>query len=177
MQARDKHNRLRKEHRMSIQPGDRLPEATLTRLGEKGPEPVQLSDLTAGRKVVIFGLPGPFTGTCSTSHLPSFMRTAEAFKAKGVDEIICIAVNDAWVMDAWDKDTGAGAAGVTLLADHASELTKGLGQELTVPAIGFFSRSKRFALVAEDGVITQVQEEVAPGACDLTTGESLLATL
>ncbi|TDK43949.1 peroxiredoxin [Antarcticimicrobium luteum] len=162
---------------MSIKPGDRLPEATLTRLSANGPDPVKLSDLTTGRKVVIFGLPGPFTGTCSTSHLPSFMRTAQAFKDKGVDEIICIAVNDAWVMDAWDKATGAGAAGVTLLADHASELTKALGQELTVPAIGFFSRSKRFALVAEDGVITHLQEEVAPGACDLTTGETLLSAL
>lgn len=162
---------------MTIKPGDRLPDATLSRLGPDGPEQVPLAGITAGRKVVIFGLPGAFTGTCSTSHLPSFMRTAEAFKGKGVDEIICIAANDAWVMDAWDKDTGAGDAGVTLLADHASELTKGLGMDLTVPAIGFFSRSKRFALVAEDGKVTHLQEEVAPGACDLTTGETLLAEL
>ncbi len=162
---------------MTIKPGDHLPNATLSRLGPDGPEQVPLAEVTKGRKVVIFGLPGAFTGTCSTSHLPSFMRTAEAFKGKGVDEIICIAANDAWVMDAWDKDTGAGDAGVTLLADHASELTKGLGMDLTVPAVGFFSRSKRFALVAEDGKVTHLQEEVAPGACDLTTGETLLATL
>lgn len=162
---------------MTISTGERLPEATLTKLGPDGPQPVKLSELTAGRKVVIFGLPGAFTGTCSTSHLPSFMRTSQAFRDKGVEEIICISVNDAWVMDAWDKATGAGAAGVTLLADHASELTKGLGMDLTVPTVGFFSRSKRFALVAEDGVVTHLQQELAPGACDLTTGESLLAAL
>lgn len=162
---------------MTIKPGDHLPDATLSRLGPDGPEQVSLAEVTAGRKVIIFGLPGAFTGTCSTSHLPSFMRTAQDFKGKGIDEIICIAANDAWVMDAWDKSTGAGDAGVTLLADHASELTKGLGMDLTVPAVGFFSRSKRFALVAEDGKVTHLQEEVAPGACELTTGETLLAAL
>ena len=135
---------------MTISVGEQIPNATLSKMVDGQPTPVELASLTKGRKVVIFGLPGAFTGTCSTSHLPSFMRTSTGFKDKGVDEIICISVNDAWVMEAWDHDTGAGEAGVTLLADHAGELTKALGFAFDVPAIGFFGRSQRFALVAED---------------------------
>ncbi len=162
---------------MKISVGDTLPEVTLTKLQDGSPAPIQLSDRTKGRKIVIFGLPGAFTGTCSTSHLPSFMRTSAAFQAKGVEEIICISVNDAWVMDAWDTQTGASKEGVTMLADHASELTNALGLAFDVPPIGFFARCQRFALVVENGIVTHIQEEIAPQTCDLTTGEALLNTL
>ena len=159
---------------MTISVGDMLPAATLSKLGENGPEPVALSGLTEGRKVVIFGLPGAFTGTCSTAHVPSFMRNAEALKAKGVDDIICVSVNDPFVMAAWDKDTGAVAAGVTFLADPSSELTKGIGMDFDVPPIGFHARSKRYAMLAENGVVKVLNLDENAGTCDLSSGETML---
>ena len=96
---------------MTMTTGTTLPDATLCQMGAEGPETVQMADLLKGRKVVIFGLPGAYTGTCSTAHVPSFMRTIDAMKAKGVDEVICLSVNDPFVMDAWSKDTGAGDVG------------------------------------------------------------------
>ena len=157
-----------------ISVGDTLPEATLSRVGAKGPEPVKVSDLTKGKKVALFGLPGAFTSTCSSAHLPSFMRTAEQFRAKGVDHIICISVNDPFVMKAWDDQHGAGAAGVELLADGMSELTKAMGMEFSAPAIGFTDRCKRFSAYVEDGVVKSLNMETAAGVCDLTAGETLL---
>jgi peroxiredoxin len=162
---------------MTISIGDTLPEATLSRLGDDGPEPVTLSSLTTGRKVVIFGLPGAFTGTCSTAHVPSFMKNADALRAKGVDQIICVSANDPFVMAAWDKDTGASAAGVTFLADHNSELTKGTGMDFDVPAIGFHGRSKRYALLAENGVVKVLNLDENAGTCNLSSGETMLDAL
>ena len=162
---------------MTISIGDKLPSATLCKLGEDGPQPVALSSLIEGRKVVIFGLPGAFTGTCSTAHVPSFMRSAEALKAKGVDEIICVAVNDPFVMAAWDKDTGAGAAGITFLADPSSDLTKGIGMDFDVPPIGFNARSKRYAMLAEDGVVKVLNLDEEAGTCNLSSGETMLDAL
>jgi peroxiredoxin len=157
-----------------ISTGDRLPEATLTRVGEKGPEAVTTGDLTRGKKLVLFGLPGAFTRTCSAAHLPSFIRTAPAFRAKGVDHIVCMSVNDPFVMKAWDNAQGASPAGVELLADPAAELTKALGLEFTAPPAGFFDRCKRFSAYVEDGVVKALNFETAAGACDLTAGETLL---
>lgn len=159
---------------MTIKVGDRLPDVTL-RYRENGEaHEVSLGDRLKGRKVVIFGLPGAFTGTCSTAHLPSFVRTAEAFRAKGVDEIICISVNDIWVMEEWDRQQGAGAAGITMLADTDSAYAKGTGLAFSAPPIGFHDRIVRHALVAEDGVVTVLQIEEARGVCELTAGETLL---
>lgn len=159
---------------MSISVGDILPEATLSRMGAEGPETVSLSSLTKGRKVVLFGLPGAFTGTCSTSHVPSFMRAAEALKAKGVDEIICVSVNDPFVMAAWDKGTGAGEAGITMLADPQSEFTKAVDMAFSVPPIGFHDRSKRYALWAQDGEVKMVNVDEQAGTCDLSSGDVML---
>ncbi|WP_420857897.1 peroxiredoxin [Marivivens marinus] len=158
---------------MTITTGQNLPDATLAQMGDNGPEPVDLSAKLKGRKVIIFGLPGAFTRTCSAAHLPSFMRTKPEFDKKGVDEIICVAVNDAFVMKAWSDQTGAGEAGVTLLADPDSSFTKAIGMEFSVPAIGFFDRSQRYAMLVEDGVVTHVQQD-APGECNISTGESFL---
>jgi len=159
---------------MSISVGERLPEATMLRMGETGPEQVALSEFLAGRKVVIFGLPGPFTSTCTAAHLPSFMRTRAAFSEKGVDEVICYAVTDPWVMDAWSRDTGAGAAGITMLADGDGSYTRAIGMAFDAPAVGFHGRAMRHAMVVEDGVVKVLNVETARGVCEMTAGETLL---
>ena len=161
---------------MTIEVGQTIPDATLSRIGSEGPETVELKDYLSGRRVVLFGLPGAYTGTCSTSHVPSFMRTAGAFREKGIDEIICISVNDPFVMKAWGEATGAEAAGLTFLADADASLTKALGMNFSVPPIGFFDRSNRYAVVVEDGVVTVAKVD-APNTCDLSTGESLLEAM
>ena len=159
---------------MTISVGDTLPNATLSTMGPEGQQIVELESLSKGRKIVLFGLPGAFTGTCDRAHLPSFMRTAEGFQAKGVQEIICIAVNDPFVMQRWEESSGAGEAGITMLADPQSELTKALGLNFDVPSLGFFNRCQRFALLAEDGVVQVLNLEEVAGTCSLTTGEELL---
>lgn len=161
---------------MTISVGDRLPDATLLVIGENGPEPVDLAARLKGRKVVIFGLPGAFTPTCSSAHVPSFIRTAEALRQKGVDEIICVSVNDPHVMRAWGEATGADKAGITMLADAGSEFTQALGLDFTAPPAGFYKRSRRYALVAEDGVVTVLNIEPDRG-CTVSAGEAVLEAL
>jgi peroxiredoxin len=158
---------------MGITVGMRLPDAELSRMGPKGPERVALSSLLKGRKVVLFALPGAFTGTCSTAHVPSFIRTADRFRAKGVDEIICLSVNDPFVLGAWGEATGATAAGITFVGDADGSWTRGLGMDFTAPAIGLIGRSNRYALVVADGVVTVAQID-DPGQCAVSTGEALL---
>jgi cytochrome c peroxidase len=162
---------------MTISVGDHIPEGTLMKVGAEGPEPVGVESLTKGRKVILFGLPGAFTSTCSSAHLPSFMHNMEAFKEKGVDEVICLSVNDPFVMDAWDKNTQAAEAGVTLLADPSGALTVAMGLEFSVPEIGFVNRSKRYAALLEDGVVKVLNIEESPGACEISAGETMLAAL
>ncbi len=160
-----------------ISTGDMLPEATLTQMGAEGPEEVRISDKTKGRKVVIFAVPGAFTGTCTTAHVPSFMRTKDQFDAKGVEEIICISVNDPFVMGAWGESTGATAAGLTMLADAASEFTKAIGMDFDAPPVGLLARSKRYAMLVEDGKIVALNLEENPGACEISAGEGLLESI
>lgn len=162
---------------MTISAGDRLPEATLVRMGEKGPEKISLADKVKGRKVVIFAVPGAFTPTCHSAHVPSFIRTKDGFAAKGVDEIICVSVNDAFVMKTWGDQTGANDAGITMLADGTGEFTKSIGMDFDAPAVGLMGRSKRYALLAEDGVVTVLHAEESPGACEISAGESLLKAI
>lgn len=159
---------------MTISTGEKLPEATLYRMGDNGPEAVALGDLLSGRKVVLFGLPGAYTGTCTSAHVPSFIRTKSQFDSMGVDEIICVSVNDPFVMKAWSDSTGAGEAGLTFLADPASEFTKAIGMNFTAPPVGFYDRSKRFSLYAEDGVVKVLNAEDSPGTCEISAGETLL---
>jgi len=161
---------------MSLAVGERLPDATLVRMGDEGPELVELRDVLKGRKVVVFGLPGAFTGPCSTIHLPSFIRTAEDFRARGIDEIVCVSVNDPFVLKAWSDASGAGAAGITLLGDADAALTKALGMEFTAPPIGLYERSNRYALVLDDGVITVANVD-EPATCKISVGEELLAAM
>ena len=156
-----------------IEVGQKLPNATLTMMGPDGVQPVDLASRLKGRRVIIFGLPGAFTPTCSSAHLPSFMRTKPQFDAKGVDEIICLSVNDPHVMRAWGETSGGAAAGITFLADQASEFTKAIGMEFTAPAAGFFDRSKRYSMFVEDGVVTIFNPEIEKG-CAISGGENLL---
>ena len=161
---------------MAIKQGDTLPDAIFTKIAAEGPEIVDLANKTIGRKVVIFAVPGAFTPTCNSAHVPSFIRTKDQFDAKGVDEIICISVNDPHVMKTWGETTGATEAGITMLADAQSLFTTGIGMEFSAPPVGFFARSKRYAMLVNDGVVTILQED-APGACDVSAGEGLLASM
>ena len=159
---------------MTISQGDTLPDATLVRMGEDGPTAVQMSDKLKDRKVVVFAVPGAFTPTCHSAHVPSFVRNKDKFDAKGVDEIICISCNDPFVMQAWGEATGANAAGITMLADANSEFTKAIGRDFSAAPAGLISRSKRYAMLVEDGKVTLFQAEESPGVCDLSGGEALL---
>lgn len=157
--------------------GARLPAAKLLQVGANGPEAVELGARLSGRKVVIFGLPGAYTGTCSTAHVPSFIRTAGKFAEKGVDEILCVAVNDPFVLKAWGDSTGGAAAGITFLGDADGAFTKAIGLAFDAPPVGFYGRSKRYALLAEDGVVKVLNLEASPGQCEISAGETLLAAV
>lgn len=158
---------------MSIQPGDRLPGGSLLRVGQSGPETVDAAELAQGR-VALFGVPGAFTGVCSNAHMPSFVRTADKFREKGISRIVCLAVNDPFVADAWDKATGASAAGIEILADADGSFTKALGLNFDAPPAGFFGRCKRFAALIGEGEVQSIDVEDSPGTCGISAGESLL---
>ncbi|MEP3332730.1 peroxiredoxin [Sedimentitalea sp.] len=162
---------------MTISTGEKLPDATLVAMGAEGPETVSLGDKTAGRKVVIFAVPGAFTPTCHSAHVPSFIRTKSAFDDKGVDEIICVSVNDPFVMKAWGDATGAEAAGLTMLSDPESAFTKAIGMDFDAPPAGLIARSRRYAMLVEDGSVTLLQAEENPGVCEVSGGEGLLASM
>ena len=159
---------------MAIGTGDTLPTAKLSKMGADGPEVVDLNAFGKGKKLAIFALPGAFTGTCSMAHVPSFMRTIYQFKAKGVDEVICVSVNDVFVMQAWGEQTGATEAGIQMLADGDASFTKAMGRDFSAPPVGLIDRSKRYAMIVDDGKITVLQEEENPGVCDVSGGEALL---
>lgn len=161
---------------MTIAVGDTLPDATFIRLGDAGPETVALTDKTKGRKVVIFAVPGAFSSTCQTAHMPGFLRTKDQFIAQGVDEIICVGVNDAFVMKEWGAITGAEAAGITMLADADGSYAKALGMAFDVSAIGFYGRSKRYAMLVDDGVVSLFLPEETRG-CETSSAEALLAAM
>lgn len=161
---------------MTISVGQPLPDATLIQMGPNGAESVSVHAKAKGRKVVIFAVPGAFTPTCHSAHVPSFIRTKDGFAAKGVDEIICISVNDPFVMKAWGEATGADAAGISMVADADSSFTRAIGMTLDLPHLGLLSRSKRYSLLAEDGVVTQFNPETGPG-CEISAGEHLLSQL
>ena len=159
---------------MSIQVGDRIPEANLTAMTDTGPDAVSTSAYFAAGKVVLFSVPGAFTPTCSAKHLPGFVDNADALFAKGVDAIACMAVNDVFVMSAWGRS--AAADRIDMLADGNSEFASALGLELDASAFGMGQRSQRFALVAEDGIVTRLFVE-GPGEFGVSSAEHVLAEL
>jgi glutaredoxin/glutathione-dependent peroxiredoxin len=160
---------------MTIKVGDTIPSMKLMVATADGPKETSTDEIFKGKKVVLFAVPGAFTPTCSAKHFPGFVQNAEAFKAKGVDTIACIAVNDVFVMGAWGKDQGAGD-NVTMLADGAAAFAKAIGLELDLNARGMGWRSQRYALVAEDGKVTHLGVE-APGGFEVSKAEAILAAL
>lgn len=161
---------------MSIAVGDKVPAVTLTTMTDEGPSQVQSSDFFAGKKVVLFAVPGAFTPTCHNQHLPGFVSHLDAIKAKGVDTVACISVNDVFVMDAWGKASGADGA-VTFLADGNAEFTKGIGLEMDGSGFGMGVRSQRYAMVIDDGVVQSLSVEPQAGQADVTGAEAILASL
>lgn len=162
---------------MTISVGDSLPDVTLLQIGENGPEPVSLGDKLKGRKVVMFAVPGAYTPTCHSAHVPSFMRVMDGLKDKGVDEVICVSVNDPWVLAHWGQSTGATEAGITMLSDATSELAKAIGMVFTAEPAGLIDRSVRYALMAEDSVVKVWHPETGRGTCEISGGEAMLAAL
>jgi peroxiredoxin len=159
---------------MTIKIGDRIPSATLNTLKD-GVQAVRSDELFAGKTVVLFSVPGAFTPTCSAKHLPGYVDNLAQFKAKGVDTVACMAVNDAFVMDAWAKSQNA-PADIVMLADGNGNFAKSMGLEMDATAFGMGMRSKRFALVAKDGVVTHLHVE-APGEFKVSSAEAVLAVL
>lgn len=162
---------------MAVQEGDKLPEATFIRMGDGGPEEVALASLTKGKRIIIFAVPGAFTPTCDSSHLPSFIRTGKRFEEKGIDLIVCVSVNDPHVMKRWGKESGADAAGILMLSDADASYTKAVGMEFSAPQAGFYDRSHRYAMLVEDGVVVKLAREEGPGVCEATAGEAMLAEI
>jgi peroxiredoxin len=170
------------ENEMTIKVGDRLPAGTLMEFFEVekdgcsvGPNPVKVEDLTKGKKVVIFGLPGAFTPTCSAKHVPSYLENYDKLKAKGVDTVACMSVNDAFVMGAWARDQKTGDK-VRMLADGSADFTKALGLELDLTGRGMGVRCQRFSMLVEDGVVKALNVE-GPGKFEVSDGATMLKQL
>jgi len=159
---------------MSIAVGDRIPSVTLAHMTESGPQEISTDTLFGGRKVVVFALPGAFTPTCSAAHLPGYVVHADAIKARGVDEIVCLSVNDAFVMDAWGKAQNAEA--IHMVADGSANFAQAVGLELDLTARGMGVRSQRYAMVVDDGVVSALAVE-APGQFEVSSAERVLAAL
>ncbi len=160
---------------MTVKVGDRVPSATLKTMGPEGPKNISTDELFKGKKVALFSVPGAFTPTCSAKHLPGFVKNADALKAKGVQEIVCMAVNDAFVMDAWGKSQSAEGK-VTMVADGNADFAKALGLELDASGHGMGTRGKRFSMVVENGVVKQLNVE-QPGAFEVSSADAMLKNL
>ncbi|MDG2061379.1 MAG: peroxiredoxin [SAR86 cluster bacterium] len=160
---------------MSIKVGDSLPSVNLTVMGDEGPKGVTIDELCSGKKVVLFAVPGAFTPTCSMQHVPGFVEHASAFKSKGVDTVACISVNDPFVMSAWGQDRSVGDD-VMMLADGNGEFTAAIGLEMDGSGFGLGTRSQRYAMVIDNGVVSLLNVESGPGL-DVSSAESVLKTL
>ncbi len=159
-----------------VKVGDKVPSATLRTMGPEGPKAVTTEELFApGKKIVVFALPGAFTPTCSAKHVPGFVAEADKFKAKGVDAIACISVNDAFVMGAWGKDQKSGDK-VMMLGDGAAEFTNAMGLAMDLTKNGMGVRSQRYAMVVKDGLVDQLFVE-KPGAFEVSSAENVLKHL
>ena len=160
---------------MAIQIGDKIPSGTLTIMGPEGPAPMTTEEIFSGKKVVLFAVPGAFTPTCSAKHLPGFVQNADAIKAKGVDTIACLSVNDVFVMDAWGKDRNVGDK-LLMLADGGAALTKSLDTVLDLTERGLGIRSRRYSMVVDDGVVSQFYLEDG-GGFEVSDADTILGQL
>ncbi len=159
---------------MTIAAGDKIPECTLMTMGENGPAPLTADAIFDGKKVVLFAVPGAFTPGCSMTHLPGYVVNADDIKAKGVDTIACLSVNDAFVMDAWGK--AQNAEEILMLADGNGEFTQKLGLELDASGFGLGTRSQRYAMIVDNGTVTHLQVEEGPGV-DVSAAEAIMGLL
>jgi peroxiredoxin len=159
---------------MAIEQGDRLPDATLHIMVDGRPSAVSTGELFGGKKTVLFAVPGAFTPTCSQAHLPGYVANADKIKAKGVDSIVCVAVNDAFVMDAWGRD--GNAEDLVMAGDGNGEFAKALGLEMDGTGFGLGTRSQRYAMIVDDGVVSKLAVE-APGAFEVSKAEAILEAL
>jgi peroxiredoxin len=160
---------------MTIKVGDTIPSMKLMMATPDGPKETSTDEIFKGKKVVLFAVPGAFTPTCSNRHLPGFVENADTFRAKGVDTVACIAVNDAFVMGAWGKQQGADGR-LTMLADGSGAFAKAMGLELDLVGRGMGVRSQRYALIAQDGKVTYLAIE-QPGGFEVSKAEAILAHL
>jgi peroxiredoxin len=159
---------------MAIQVGERIPESTLKTMGEQGPTDITTEEIFSGKKVVLFAVPGAFTPGCSVTHLPGFVVNADKIKAMGVDTIVCMAVNDAFVMGAWGQSQNAEE--LLMLADGNGDFTALLGLGFDGSGFGLGTRSQRFAMIVDDGVVSHLNIEAGPGV-DVSSAESIMALL
>jgi len=159
---------------MSIQVGDKIPAATLKVMGDNGPEDLTTDAMFSGKKVVLFAVPGAFTPTCSAAHVPSFVVNADKIKAQGVDSIVCLSVNDAFVMDAWGKSQNAEE--LVMAADGNGEFTQAVGLGMDGSGFGLGQRSQRYAMIVEDGTVTTLNAE-GGGGYEVSSAEAILETL
>ena len=160
---------------MTIQVGDRLPSATLTTMTAEGPKPLTISELCEGKKVVLFAVPGAFTPTCSVQHLPGYVDNAQSLKDKGVDTVACVSVNDPFVMGAWGKDREVGED-LMMLSDGNGDFTAAIGLEMDGSGFGLGTRSQRYAMIIDDGVVSTLNVESGPGL-DVSSAETILSEL
>lgn len=161
---------------MAIKAGDRLPEVTFRVMTENGPEPRTTSEIFKGKKVVLFGVPGAFTPTCHKNHLPGYLNSLDALRAKGVQEVAVTAVNDPFVMKAWAEATG-GTGKITFLSDGSAEFAQASGLTLDMTSRGLGMRNQRFSMLVDDGVVRVLNIEESPGTTDKTSAEALLAQI
>jgi peroxiredoxin len=161
---------------MTITINQKIPSITLKRLGDSGMEDLNIAEYIAHKKVIIFGVPGAFTPSCDQKHLPGYIANAEGIKAKGVDEIICIAVNDPFVMKYWAETSGANGK-VTLIPDGNAELTRALGLDFDGSGFGLATRCKRFSMIVENGVVISLDIEAAPSDVALSSAETCMLKL
>jgi peroxiredoxin len=161
---------------MTIKVGDKLPDATFTVMTPEGPKPRTTDQIFKGRRVVLFAVPGAFTPTCHRNHLPGFVAKADEIKAKGIDEIAVTGVNDVFVMDAWAKQTG-GEGKITFLADGSGHFSKAVGLSLDMNERGLGTRSQRYSMLVEDGVVRKLNVEEAPGKAELSGADALLKAM
>jgi peroxiredoxin len=161
---------------MAIAIGTRLPEATFRVMTPSGPAAKTTAEIFDGKRVVLFAVPGAFTPTCNNNHLPGFLANLDAFKGKGIDTVACTAVNDVFVLDAWSKSTGSQDK-IQFLSDGNGDFARALGLDMDGSGIGFGIRSKRYAMLVEDGVVKALNVEDVPGKADKSTADALLASL
>lgn len=159
---------------MAIKEGDRLPDANVFVMSDGRPKKVSMKELTDGKKVVMFAVPGAYTQTCSMAHLPGFVAYADKIKGKGIDSILCVSVNDAFVMDCWGKDKNASE--LVMVGDGNGEFTKAVGLEMDGSGFGLGQRSQRYAMIIENGVVKKLAVE-APGKFEVSKAESILEAL